>query len=766
MIALLDMPVELMVRGLYDAMNGFGTDEYTLSAIVGTLPENMYGEIHAAYKQHSGKKLVDHIESETSFSYKKCLMYQAMDWAESRATALNAAMVGMGTSEDQLIRVVICSTFKERQIIRDTYARMFSRDLIEHIESETSKSFKNILVAVLKSTRPRASFDWDQDCDKLKKALEGKSSDEKVLIQIVSSKTPQQIEELKNKYEEKHGEILLDRIEEYADDQAGLFGSSNFRDTIVGLLRDPMERLAYCVRDCINGWGTDNTGLITLLVHLSERKRRDLVEKYRVIKDGGDLIERIKGDTSGDFERALLALVKPPPQVWADAIESCMAGLGTSDGLLINWMCISKERMDEVREAYLATYDRELWGRIKEDCSGDYADTLMRLANRRCDRFSGKEVMLSIPPPASKIDAVLKFTKSFNKLMKLRKEKGEDIVPTEEEQQEMGSAFLYFGSTSSCAPNIDIPGLWALTNAVGFPPGDDGPDLVATFDEWDVSGTGEITWNDFVREMTTRINDPTHFDGAPLPATIDQIGELPDVPLNDGWQTMAAGATDDGWETGAKSPRKSKAKAKRKSAKAKAKRKSLAAQFDPKGALLNGTWKEALANVPPKEEDGLLIGPWAYVLEEATLLEQEGGWEDKFPDAPVGCIITYMEELGLGDFIGAAERREQACRNGEMLERQVGRSAGVDMKAAMENGTWKDILAKVPPKEEDGALTGYWGYAIEEAVALEQAGAPLAGSDEAPVGAVITYMEELGHGDLIPAAEQREAAAKEGAEML
>ena len=38
---------------------------------------------------------------------------QAMKWAESRATALHGAMAGWGTAEDQLIRVIICASFKD-----------------------------------------------------------------------------------------------------------------------------------------------------------------------------------------------------------------------------------------------------------------------------------------------------------------------------------------------------------------------------------------------------------------------------------------------------------------------------------------------------------------------------------------------------------------------------------------------------------------------------------------------------------------------------
>lgn len=58
-----------------------------------------------------------------------------------------------------------------------------------------------------------------------------------------------------------------------------MFLSPNFRAAMLGLMREPVERLACAVRDCIVGWGTDDTGLITLLVHLSERQRRDLVSK-------------------------------------------------------------------------------------------------------------------------------------------------------------------------------------------------------------------------------------------------------------------------------------------------------------------------------------------------------------------------------------------------------------------------------------------------------------------------------------------------------
>lgn len=643
MLSLTCLPVELFVKGLWDAMHGWGTDEYTLTALVCTLPENLYDEIHGLYLKTHERKLVNHIESETSFNYKKLLKYQSMTWAESRATALHGAMSGWGTSEDQLVRIIICSTFKERAVIREAYERLFGRDLIQHIESETSGNLKSILVAVLKCTHPKASLDYDKDCEDLKKAMDGFGTNEKAIIQIVAGKTPQQIDTLKAKFEEKFGEELFTRIDsETWDCGQCMFMTPNFRACMLGLLREPTERHAFAVRDCIVGWGTDETGLITLLVHLSERQRRELAEAYRRLT-GSTIFDAIEGDTSGDFKQALLALVKPAPKVWAEAILSSMKGLGTSDNLLINWMCIAKERMDEVKEFFSELEPRGLPAWIAEECGdNDYKDTLLRLANRKCERFSGQEVGLSISPPESKEQAIPQFTTTFNRLCQMRREKGDNIIPTEEHQQAMGNAFLYYGSMSSCAPNLDIPGLWELTNACGFPPADDGPDLVATFHEWDVSGTGEITWNDFVREMTTRINDPGHFNSDPLPETIDMIS-IPDRPRADGYKSHISSfnASDDDFESfDGDTP-----------------------QVDMYAAFTDGSWKDVLAGVVPGTDGaGHLTGPWGDCIAAAVKVECTEEWQDRFPDAPVGLVIEYMCACGHDSFVGPAEQKEQACK--------------------------------------------------------------------------------------------------------
>jgi len=519
-LRLLELPISMRVKALNDAMRGFGTDEYTLTALVCTIPENMHGEVCKLYKETYKKDLVAHIESETSFSYKKVLAYSAMPKIDSRCLQLKLAMDGWGTTESHIIKVLLFSSKKERELIIQRYEQLYNKDLIRRIESETSGNFQSMLVAILESSEIEQdeNINYDQDCDNLKEAMDGIGTDEDAIIRIVAKKTPEQIETLKKRYQEMFGEDLFARIDsETWDCGTGMFLAGNFRATMLGFLRPPKIQLAHSVNACIKGWGTDDSGLILCLVHLSERQRKELRETY-MREFGSSLEDAIIGDTSGDYKDALLACVRDPCDTYCRGLRSSMKGLGTSDNLLINWMCIAKDRMDEVREKWGEIFEGEsLENWINGDCSGDYKDTLLRVARRECPKFIGNDTGATCSAPLSKRDAVKRFNITFNALCAMKKANpGKDLKIPEYAEQELGCAFLYYASKCAAAPNLDTQGVWIMTNDIGFPPEDDGPDLRATFRQWDGSGSGEVDWNDFVREMTTRVNDPNHYEADPL----------------------------------------------------------------------------------------------------------------------------------------------------------------------------------------------------------------------------------------------------------
>lgn len=177
----------MRVKALYDAMNGWGTDENTLTALVCTIPENLHGEVIKLYQRTYGRDLVEHIESETSFSYKTVLMYSAMPKIDSRCQQLKLAMDGFGTTESHIIKVLLFSTKKERELIIQRYSELYDMDLIRRIESETSGSFQAMLVAILESSEVDwGDVDYDNDCDLLKEAMDGAGTDEDAIIRVVT----------------------------------------------------------------------------------------------------------------------------------------------------------------------------------------------------------------------------------------------------------------------------------------------------------------------------------------------------------------------------------------------------------------------------------------------------------------------------------------------------------------------------------------------------------------------------------------------------
>jgi Ca2+-binding EF-hand superfamily protein len=554
LLNLLKSPVELYIEALYASMKGFGTDEFTLTGLVCTIPENQSDAILNGYKEKYNRTLYDHIKSETSSSYQKALLAQVSTFPESRARALYGAMSGWWTDQGQVIRVLLITSPIERANINKAYQDLFKKTLTAHIEEVTDEGtpYQLCLLALLEEggyvPLDQVEGGAEAYAEKLNTALIGDDVDTDDLIRTLARLTPEDMEALVKQYEEQYGLSLKRDLKQRLDDDSwsGMFSENLFRDLIVGLIQSPIDRLAYSVRDCIKGWGTNETGLLTCLVHLSERKKKDLIKAYMNVPFGGDIFAAIKGDCSGDFENVLISMLQPAPLVMARALQTSMKGLGTSDDLLINWMCIAKDRMDEVREEFQNQCGKALEQWIDGDCgSADYKDLLMRLARRDVYKVVGNgggnfaDVAISVAPPKKMEDGLYKFCKIFNEYCAKKKAKpsGPELQLPNEAQQEMAAIFMFYGLKSSCCPNMDKRGVWDMTNAVGFPPADKGPDLVATFQEWDVSGTGEITWNDFVREMTTRINDPNHYNAEPLP-------ENPPTGMGDANATSSDGASN------------------------------------------------------------------------------------------------------------------------------------------------------------------------------------------------------------------------------
>ncbi|KAI2539772.1 annexin A6, partial [Homo sapiens] len=131
--------------------------------------------------------------------------------------------------------------------------------------------------------------------------MKGFGSDKEAILDIITSRSNRQRQEVCQSYKSLYGKDLI------ADLKYELTGK--FERLIVGLMRPP----AYCdakeIKDAISGIGTDEKCLIEILASRTNEQMHQLVAAYKDAYER-DLEADIIGDTSGHFQKMLVVLLQ------------------------------------------------------------------------------------------------------------------------------------------------------------------------------------------------------------------------------------------------------------------------------------------------------------------------------------------------------------------------------------------------------------------------------------------------------------------------
>ncbi|XP_054622459.1 annexin A13-like isoform X2 [Dunckerocampus dactyliophorus] len=138
---------------LFEAGEGtFGTDESTFSHI---LAHRNYMQLQATFKAYealSGTDILDTIDSEATGTLKDCyvtLVRCAKNPQLYFARRLNAAMKGLGTDEDTLIRIIVGRSEIDLETVKDMYLEKYDVTLKDALDSECGGDFKRLLLEIL-----------------------------------------------------------------------------------------------------------------------------------------------------------------------------------------------------------------------------------------------------------------------------------------------------------------------------------------------------------------------------------------------------------------------------------------------------------------------------------------------------------------------------------------------------------------------------------------------------------------------------------------
>jgi annexin A6 len=117
------------------------------------------------------------------------------------------------------------------------------------------------------------SFNPNDDCERLRKAVKGLGTDEKTIIQILGKRTNKQRQQLKQTYTQMLGRDLL---KDMKDDLSG-----DFCDVVEALLMSKDEYDARSFNKAIRGLGTDESAIVELLTTRSADEINSIKAKYQ-----------------------------------------------------------------------------------------------------------------------------------------------------------------------------------------------------------------------------------------------------------------------------------------------------------------------------------------------------------------------------------------------------------------------------------------------------------------------------------------------------
>nr|XP_003216524.1 PREDICTED: annexin A1 [Anolis carolinensis] len=145
------------------------------------------------------------------------------------------------------------------------------------------------------------SFNPSADAAALDQAINAKGVDEATIIDICTKRNNAQRQQIKAAYQQLKGKPLEDALKKAL--------KSHLEDVIMALLKTPAQFDAEELRWSMKGLGTDEDTLIEILASRNNREIREASRAYQEIFKR-DLAKDIASDTSGDFQKACLALAK------------------------------------------------------------------------------------------------------------------------------------------------------------------------------------------------------------------------------------------------------------------------------------------------------------------------------------------------------------------------------------------------------------------------------------------------------------------------
>ncbi|XP_055845783.1 annexin B11 isoform X1 [Episyrphus balteatus] len=147
---------------------------------------------------------------------------------------------------------------------------------------------------------------------------------------------------------------------------------------------DPVKD-AHDLRKAMKGFGTDENTLIEIICRRTNDQRQEIQRQYKT-HFGKDLVEDIKSETSGNFQKLLVGLLRPIVDFYCHEMCDAMKGIGTDEDVLVEILCtLSNMEIHTIKNQYLRMYGAHLESELKSETSGNFKRLLVSLCTASRD---------------------------------------------------------------------------------------------------------------------------------------------------------------------------------------------------------------------------------------------------------------------------------------------------------------------------------------------------------------------------------------------
>ncbi|KAL1964437.1 hypothetical protein VTN77DRAFT_6995 [Rasamsonia byssochlamydoides] len=299
-------------EALRKAMKGFGTDEATLIRVLSRLDPLQVAAVREAYSRHIGRDLYKDVKSETSGYFQQGLLAIIEGPLMYDAELVRDAVKGLGTKEWLLNDVLLGRSNADLNAIKNAYQHKFQRSLQRDVQDDLSAKTEGLFTKVISATRheesaPINSQYIESETKSIYDATQGRIiNNVGEVCAIFAQSSDNELRAINQAFNSRYNTSLEKHIERQF--------SGHMKDALLYMLRtalDPAMRGAVLLEECMKGAGTKDYKLVVRIVRLHwNRQHLDQVKRAYQHRYHRDLRDRVRGETSGDYQRLMLALLE------------------------------------------------------------------------------------------------------------------------------------------------------------------------------------------------------------------------------------------------------------------------------------------------------------------------------------------------------------------------------------------------------------------------------------------------------------------------